>query len=134
MPFPEFFAVPKIYIETFRVDCSFRSRLKDKEVASFGDAKKDQEFIPLKKSVKAQVHSLEARGRQLISVRQQSTDGTGKPARSGFHKQMPPRSRSENPLNRQTRGGFTYLPQAQGGSHNHIVTFLLLIRRILTYI
>ena len=65
---------------------------KEVPTTSFGDHQESAEFVPLKKSVKAQVHSLEARGRQLISARQEeAADGTK--TRPGFHKQMPPRSR-----------------------------------------
>ena len=88
-----------------------RNVLKGSDVVAYGDTDKKDEFVPLKKSVKAQVHSLEARGRQLISIRSDDK------RLNGFHKQAPVRSRSENPLNR-TRGGFTYLP-TKGKSINH---------------
>ena len=74
--------------------------------------------MPLKKSVKAQVHSLEARGRQLITVKQEPNPTSER--RRGLNnggqlgRQVTQRSRSENPLTRKhSRGGFTYLPETK---------------------
>lgn len=96
-----------------RLDCFRNDNSVALVVQSSSQADKNGEVFALKKSVKDQVHSLEARGRQMVSVKADESS----PSSRGFHGDhaTPTRSKSENPITRnRPAGAFTYLPTPQG--------------------
>jgi hypothetical protein len=69
------------------------------EVVVYGEQERPKEVIPLKKSVKAQIHSLETKGRhhRVINTEQDNKRSGSNNGSSTFTKNPTTRSRSENP-------------------------------------